>query len=369
MITSDTTTSSLSPKSVRLPAEWERHECVMLAWPHEGTDWAYMLDDARACIADIVRAISERECVLLVGPEKECRKSVEEAGFDSSRVRLEDVPTNDTWARDFGPITVEDGDGALHVLDFKFNAWGLKFAADKDNLINTHLALRGRFAAGYVNHLGFVLEGGSIESDGHGTLLTTAECLLSPNRNGDLSENEIRHHLAKTMGFNHQLWLRHGGLAGDDTDSHIDTLARIAPHDTILYISAVDSKGQIVDSLARMRDELTEFRTPEGNPYNLIELPLPDPIYDEDGMQLPATYANYLVSDDAIYLPVYDQPINDMRAEQTLKVVYPEHTVVPIDCRALIRQHGSLHCVTMQLPVGAVSGITDGYWNESLRNL
>lgn len=362
-------TSSLSPEIVRLPAEWERHDCVLLAWPHEDTDWAYMLDEARACIADIVRAVSERECVLLVGPEKLCRKSVLEAGFDPTRVRFEDVPTNDTWARDFGPITVEDADGALHVLDFKFNAWGLKFAADKDNLINTHLALRGRFAAGYVNHLGFVLEGGSIESDGCGTLLTTAECLLSPNRNGDLSESEIRVRLSEMMGFTHQLWLRHGGLAGDDTDSHIDTLARIAPHDTILYISATDSKGQTVDSLARMRDELTELRTPEGMPYNLIELPLPDTIYDEEGMQLPATYANYLVSHDAIYLPVYAQPANDRRAEQTLKVVYPDHTIVPVDCRALIRQHGSLHCVTMQLPDGAVNGIVNGRWTESLRNL
>lgn len=362
-------TSSLSPEIVRLPAEWEHHDCVLLAWPHEDTDWAYMLDEARACIADIVRTVSERECVLLVGPEKLCRKSVLEAGFDPARVRFEDVPTNDTWARDFGPITVEDADGALHVLDFKFNAWGLKFAADKDNLINTHLALRGRFAAGYVNHLGFVLEGGSIESDGRGTLLTTAECLLSPNRNGDLSEGEIRVRLSEMMGFTHQLWLRHGGLAGDDTDSHIDTLARIAPHDTILYISATDSKGQTVDSLARMRDELTELRTPEGMPYNLIELPLPDPIYDEEGMQLPATYANYLVSHDTIYLPVYAQPANDRRAEQTLKVVYPDHTIVPVDCRALIRQHGSLHCVTMQLPDGAVNGIVNGRWTESLRNL
>lgn len=356
-----TTNDDTPAMPVRLPAEWESHNCVLMAWPHEDSDWAYMLDEARECVARIVRAISAHECVLIVGPARKCMKSVEAYGFDPARVRFEDVPTNDTWARDFGPITVEAG-GALHALDFKFNAWGMKFAADKDNLINTRLALKGLFKADYANRLGFVLEGGSIETDGRGTLLTTAECLLSPNRNGQMTEEEIRGYLSDNLGFTHQLWLRNGAMAGDDTDSHIDTLARLAPHDTILYVGATDSQGHTVDALARMAEELREMRTREGAPFNLIELPLPDPIYDEDGMQLPATYANYLVSDRAIYLPVYAQPANDLRAEHTLRVVYPDHEIVPIDCRALIQQHGSLHCVTMQLPDGAVSGIVDGHW-------
>ncbi len=353
---------------VRLPAEWEAHECVLLAWPHEHTDWAYMLDEARECIASIVRAVSVHECVLLVGPASLCRESVMACGFDPSRVRFVDLHTNDTWARDFGPITVETGSG-LSVIDFKFNAWGMKFAADKDNLINTRLAMQGIFKACYVNRLGFVLEGGSIESDGCGTLLTTAECLLSPNRNGEMTEGDIRSYLADTLGFSYQLWLHHGALAGDDTDSHIDTLARLAPHDTIIYIGSVDSHGQKVDTLAAMRDELLTLLTRDGRPFNLVELPLPDPVYDEDGMQLPATYANYLVSHRAVYLPVYAQPANDLLAEQTLKIVYPDHDIVPVDCRALIRQHGSLHCVTMQLPLGAVEGIVDGRWAEKYRNL
>lgn len=352
-----------SPHSlpVWLPAEWENHDCVLLAWPHEETDWAYMLDEARECFANIVRAISARECVLLAGPKRLCDRSVKQCSFDPARVRFIDVETNDTWARDFGPITVEK-DGALHILDFKFNAWGLKFPADKDNLITTHLALKGTFNADYENRLGFVLEGGSIESDGHGTLLTTAECLLSPNRNGGMNEEQIRAYLADALGFTHQLWLRNGGMAGDDTDSHIDTLARLAPHDTILYVGATDSDGNTVESLSRMRDELTDMRTAQGQPFNLIELPLPTPIYDEDGLQLPATYANYLVADTAIYLPTYAQPANDLLAEQTLKIAYPDHDIIPIDCRALIRQHGSLHCVTMQLPTGSVNGIRDGRW-------
>lgn len=365
------TTNSLNDKSVmpvRLPAEWEEHDCVLMAWPHADSDWAYMLDEARECVAAIVRAISERECVLLVGPASLCLDSIRACGFNPERVRFADIPTNDTWARDFGPITVEAA-GTLHAIDFKFNAWGMKFAADKDNLITARLALAGIIKAEHVNRLGFVLEGGSIESDGRGTLLTTAECLLSPNRNGEMSENEIRAYLASTLGFSHQLWLHHGALAGDDTDSHIDTLARLAPHDTIIYIGSVDPHGQVVPELAAMRDELTTFRTADGSPYNLVELPLPDPVYDADGMQLPATYANYLVSPDAIYLPVYGQPAPDLLAEQTLKIVYPDHEIVPIDCRALIQQHGSLHCVTMQLPVGAVAGITDGRWDINCRNL
>lgn len=353
---------------LRLPAEWESHDCVLMAWPHEDTDWAYMLDEARECFAEIVRAISERECVILACPEHICRKSIEAYKFDSSRVRIEDIPTNDTWARDFGPITIEK-DGCLQSLDFKFNAWGMKFAADKDNLITTHLALNGRLNAEYVNRMGFVLEGGSIETDGKGTLLTTAECLLSPNRNGEMTEADIKEYLADTLGFTHQLWLRNGGMAGDDTDSHIDTLARIAPHDTIIYVSPTDRDGDTVESLARMREELTGMRTAEGAPFNLIELPLPSPIYDENGMQLPATYANYLVTPDAIYLPVYGQAANDLLAEQTLKIAYPDHEIIPIDCRALIQQHGSLHCVTMQLPTGAVRGIKDSRWEEKSRNL
>lgn len=353
---------------VRLPAEWERHDCVLLAWPHAGTDWAYMLDEACDCFASIVRAISERECVLLLGPARLCKSRVESYGFDTSRVRFVDVPTNDTWARDFGPITVESP-GGLKSMDFMFNAWGMKFAADKDNLINMRLALKGVLKAEYTNRLGFVLEGGSIETDGRGTLLTTSECLLSPNRNGGMSESDIRRYLSDALGFTHQLWLHSGAMAGDDTDSHIDTLARLAPHDTILYTASVDSQGQTVDSLAAMRDELHTFRTPDGNPYNLIELPLPDPVYDGDGMQLPATYANYLVSPTAIYLPTYSQPANDLLAEQTLKIVYPDHDIVPLDCRALIQQHGSLHCVTMQLPSGTVDGIVDGRWDEKYRNL
>lgn len=358
------TTNNISLR--RLPAEWEAHEAVLLAWPHLDTDWAYMLQEARDCFDNIIRAISARERVIVVGPPGESRQSFEARGFDSDCVTYIEMPTNDTWARDFGPVTVEQimtagpensqtSGSTLLSLDFKFNAWGMKFAADKDNLITRHLCdTIGRsgkpLLPPYANCQGFVLEGGSIESDGCGTLLTTAECLLSPNRNAQLSEQQIRDYLAETLGVTHQLWLRHGAMAGDDTDSHIDTLARLAPDDTILYVGAFTPEGETVEELALMAEELRELRTPEGRPYNLIELPLPSPVFDENGQQLPATYANYLVGPGAVYLPVYGQKRPDKLAEMTLRVAYPTHEIVPIDCRALIRQHGSLHCVTMQLP-------------------
>lgn len=341
--------------SRRLPAEWEHSQAILLAWPHADTDWHYMLDDARACFADIIRAISARQHVIAVGPAELCRESFDACGFDSAKVSFIDIPTNDTWARDFGPLTISvtpsGGNPEWHALDFKFNAWGLKFAADRDNLINSRLWAKVCPALPLHNRLDFVLEGGSIETDGRGTLLTTAECLLSPNRNGALSEQQIRHRLEQEFGFTHQLWLRHGSMAGDDTDSHIDTLARLAPDDTILYTGSVTPEGDSVESLAMMAEELRGFRTPGGQPYNLIELPLPSPVYDEDGHQLPATYANYLVGPGAVYLPVYGQPLTDRRARMTLAVAYPDRDIIPIDCRALIRQHGSLHCVTMQLPI------------------
>lgn len=354
-----------SPKSLRrLPAEWERHNCVLLAWPHEMTDWNYMLTEAQDCFSRIINEIAKEECVLLVGPADLCLPSIEKYSFPTDRVKFVDVPTNDTWARDFGGITIEDN-GNLKVLDFKFNGWGLKFASNHDNLVTKRLYdEQSQISAEYENRLNFVLEGGSIESDGEGTILTTSECLLSPNRNGQFSLDEISSNLKETFGANHILWIDYGSLAGDDTDSHIDTLARLAPHNTILYVGCGEDGDPNNESLSHMREQLMNIRTPQGSHYNLIELPLPDPIYDESGMQLPATYANFLITMTRILLPVYNQPKKDFLASQILKIAFPNHEIVPIDCCALIQQHGSLHCVTMQFPSGAISGIKDGKWME-----
>ena len=207
----------------------------------------------------------------------------------------------------------------------------------------------------YSNERDFILEGGSVETDGKGTLLTTTRCLTSPNRNGGKSKEELNTILAERLGVNHVLWLDYGALAGDDTDSHIDTLARLAPDNTILFTGCRNVDDEHFEELLKMRAQLTLFRNQEGEPYNLIELPLPDPIYDEAGDRLPATYANFLVTDKVVFMPVYGQPANDALAMQTVRIAYPEHEVVGIDCRPLIKQHGSLHCATMQLHKGFIN--------------
>ncbi len=332
----------------RLPAEWEEHCGVILAWPHEDTDWNYMLDEVTECYVKIVEAIVETEIAVILAPDTELPKRYL-GHLDQSRIIYFSVPTNDTWARDFGVITMTVN-GSPVLCDFKFNGWGLKFAADKDNLITRRMTEAGLLKGRYENHLGFVLEGGSIESDGQGTLLTTSECLLSLNRNGNLSREQIEKYLSETFNVDNVLWLDHGALEGDDTDSHIDTLARLAPNDTIIYTGCDDETDSHFNELKAMEDELKQLKTRRGTPFNLIALPLPDPIYDEDGNRLPATYANFLITPDSVLLPVYGQPKKDFLASQIVRIAFPDHEVKAIDCRALIRQHGSLHCVTMQLP-------------------
>ena len=199
-----------------------------------------------------------------------------------------------------------------------------------------------------------MLEGGSIESDGCGTLLTTTECLTAPNRNEPMDKAEIEGYLVKLFNLKQVLWLDHGYLAGDDTDSHIDTLARICPNDTITYVQCLDKEDEHYEALHLMEEQLKTFRTLEGNEYLLLPLPMASPIFDEDGERLPATYANFLVMNTAVLYPTYNQPQNDQMAKAVLQQAFPNREIVGIDCQALIKQHGSLHCITMQYPVGVI---------------
>lgn len=339
----------MSDRATRLPAEWEPHGAVMLSWPHKDTDWAPVLDEAIDCFVEIAKAIAREETLIVVAPDVEEPRRVLDCEKLPNRILYLTVPTNDTWARDFGPITVER-DGNPVICDFKFNGWGLKFPADKDNLITRAMCNTGLLRGRYSNELSFVLEGGSIESDGQGTLMTTSQCLLSPNRNGAMSRDEIEEYLKSRFGLDRVLWLDYGALEGDDTDSHIDTLARLAPNDTILYVGTDDFTDSHYDELNKMKLQLQSFVTASGQPYNLIELPLPDAVYDEEGNRLPATYANFLIMNHSILMPVYRQPQKDELAAQIIKIAFPDHQVVKIDCSVLIKQHGSLHCVTMQVP-------------------
>lgn len=330
------------------PSEWTMQSGVMITWPHEDTDWAYMLDEAVACFVEIAREISKRERLLIVcRNEQSVRKDLGEVM--NPNIRFRELPTNDTWARDHGPITVFV-DGSPYLYDFQFNGWGLKFPANYDNQITKSLYLSRTFSpkVGYMSLLYYVLEGGSVESDGAGTLMTTSQCLLSPNRNEHLTQPQVEEFLKSSFGVERVLWINHGYLAGDDTDSHVDTLARFCDVDTIAYVQCDDKTDEHYASLKLMERELKSFKTLEGNPYRLIPLPMADARYEGE-QRLPATYANFLIVNGAVLVPTY-RSSKDELALSALREAFPDREVVGVDCSALIHQHGSLHCVTMQLP-------------------
>lgn len=337
----------------RLPAEWEAQSGVLMAWPHEATDWAYMLDDVRPVFVEIIRHITRFERVLLTAPDAAAAAGFLAAdGVDLTKVTICEIPNNDTWARDFGPLTVIYNNQPV-LLDFGFNGWGLKFPANHDNLINKRLKGQDALVPN-LKTIGLILEGGSIESDGLGTILTTAECLLSPNRNPQLDKSEIEQALASLLGVRRVLWLNHGWLAGDDTDSHIDTLARICPDNTIVYQACDNSLDEHFQEIKMMEEELKSFRAPDGAPYSLLALPWPKARFDDQAHRLPVTYANFLVINGAVLAPTYGDCENDEKALACLGQAFPGREIIGVNCLPLIEQHGSLHCVTMQLPAGVL---------------
>lgn len=330
----------------QLPAEWAEQAFVQLTWPHADTDWANMLDEVNQCFVNIAKAILHYEKLLIVCVDTEAI----EAFFSDeelAEITFAEMPTNDTWARDHGGITVFEN-GKPVVYDFMFNGWGMKFAANHDNLITRNLYMAGIFGDyGHRNCFDFILEGGSIESDGEGTILTTAECLLSDNRN-HLSQDDMDERLKDYFGAKQILWLENGYLAGDDTDSHVDTLARLCPNNTIAYVQCSNEDDEHYEALALMEDELKSFRTLAGEPYTLIPLPMADAVYFDDE-RIPATYANFLIINGAVLVPTY-RSTKDAIALAQIKKAFPDREIIGIYCNALIKQHGSLHCVTMQYP-------------------
>lgn len=339
-------------KEFYLPAEWQKQSFIQLTWPHEETDWAYMLDEVEKCFLQLAREIASRQQLVIVAPQ--FPDALKDFEYKENLIYVS-CPTNDTWARDHAFITLQQKDAAPMLLDFCFNGWGMKFAANKDNLINGRLYKTGLLNGHYVNCRNFVLEGGSIESDGKGTMLTTSPCLLAPNRNDTMNRSDIEQYLKERFNLQQVLWLDYGYLAGDDTDSHVDTLARLCPNDTITYVKCTDKDDEHYGALTSMEEQLKTFRTLDGKPYRLLPLPMTQAIYDEDGLRLPATYANFLIMNDAVLYPTYAQPENDKLAAEVLQEAFPDKEIVGIDCRALIKQHGSLHCVTMQYPETVLS--------------
>lgn len=333
----------------RMPAEWEAQEMVQLCWPDQTTDWAYVLEEAEACFLNIAKEISERQKLLLVARDIEAVKLKVQELLKMENVIFHQAPFNDTWARDTGALSIQTEEG-ISLLDFQFNGWGGKFDAALDNQLSQSIYAAGVFN-GFVNDfetIPFILEGGSIESNGKGICLTTEQCLLSPKRNHSFSKESIEDFLNQELGFTDVLWLSNGALEGDDTDAHIDTLARFVNENTILYTVTDREDDSHFKSLKLMEHELKEMSDKEGLPFNLIAVPLPTAIFDaEDGHRLPATYANFLFINGAILLPIYGVP-TDRQAIAIFEKHFPDHEIVPVNCEVLIRQHGSLHCLTMQ---------------------
>ena len=376
----------------RLPAEWEPQDFVLLTWPNETTDWAPYLEEIRQTVAEMVRAIARHEEVMLLSMFK---TDVPDELREMPNVYVAELPNNDTWARDFGPIVLKGtqpaessaGGGAsaddeeeekdFLWLDFRFNGWGEKFQAAWDNMIPYKLwALYGFFEdADYEDHQDFVLEGGSIETDGRGTLFTTSQCLLAPHRNQPLTKEQIEEQLKRRLRVGRVVWLDYGNLVGDDTDGHIDTIVRCAPDDTLVYVGCDDPADEQYSDFHALEEQLKALRTADGKPYRLLRLPMPDGIYEVEGpsgvqsdcvavqevqspsgvqeMQgerLPATYANFLVINGAVLVPTYDQPEKDAEALRVVQQAFPDREMITIDARTIIRQHGSVHCLTMQVP-------------------
>jgi len=332
-----------------MPAEWEKQRTVLMSFPHEETDWHNTDNEAdlEASLSPFIRiaqAIAYAQPVYIICKDKNKISSM----FCSTRnMTFIEIPTNDTWIRDYGYISIKE-DEQIKLLDFTFDGWGGKFEASLDNSVNNTLHKKGYMGITPLESIDFVLEGGSIESDGEGTILSTSACLCNTNRNGGLSKQEIEEKLHTYLGAKRVLWLDHGYLAGDDTDSHIDTLARFVNKETIAYVKCEDKEDEHYEALQKMEAQLKEFKTKEGKPYRLIALPMTDAIYYEEGQRLPATYANFLITNDALIYPTYGDK-NDSTAGEIFKVLFPDREIIPINCLKLIEQGGSLHCSTMQV--------------------
>ncbi len=327
---------------MRFKAEWERQNLILMAYPHKNSDWGDDLEAAKVPFFKMAQAIAYSELVyLLCDDANEAKKDF----CSTTNIIFIEAKYNDTWVRDYGPLSL-DLKGQSALADFKFNGWGGKFEASLDNEVTKFLHSKGFFGASKLISLDYELEGGAIESDGEGTILTTKSCLLNPNR-GAKTQSEVEEFLAKNLGAKRVLWVENSYLEGDDTDGHIDMLARFVSPDTIAYIKCEDTKDSHYKSLLEMERELKSFKRADGRAYNLVPLPFTEPKY-KNNARLPASYANFLITNKAIILPTYQSP-KDKEAIEILKELFPTREIIPIPSLKLIEQGGSIHCSTMQV--------------------
>lgn len=342
----------------RLPAEWEPQDAILLTWPHKNTPWNWILEDVVQLYEALVSVICDYADIIIALPEAECEKV--KRGLEAMEIPLDyiyfySVDANDTWVRDHGPISVLTPQG-VKLLDFTFNGWGGKYPAEMDNKVTQCLFEQGAFSSSVIEQQHWVLEGGSIDVNGEGALLTTSSCLLNKNRNPHLTKEEIEQKLKNAFGVTQIHWLDHGYLEGDDTDGHIDILARFCPNNTILYTACDDEQDQHFVELKKMEQQLMGLRNLEGQPYRLLPLPWAGAIYGENNQRLPATYANFLIVNEAVLVPIYNA-LSDEDALEVVSRAFPGYEVFGIPCLSLIEHGGSLHCSTMQLPEGTLFSV------------
>ena len=338
---------------IRWPAEWAAQDAVLLAWPHAGTDWNDNLDSVRSCYTALISSLLPHVKVLLLVSSDEIGREARTAlaaRVTPGRLRLLEVPYHDTWLRDSGPISVFD-DGEPMWIDFRFTGWGGKFDAATDDELIERLWTLPLFSHLTHERIEFAIEGGAIETDGKGTLLTTWQCLRQ--RHQGATDEQIRGALTEALGCDRVIALEHGALEGDDTDAHIDTLVRFASSTRIVYQGCDDPLDSHYAELQAMAQELAALCTRDGQAYELHALPWAPPIHAADGRRLAASYANFLITNGAVLMPGYGVP-TDRAAAEVLAEAFPAHTIVPVPCRPLIEQNGSLHCISMQLPAGMV---------------
>jgi agmatine deiminase len=336
----------------RLPAEWEPHAGTWLAWPHNRDTWPGKFAPVPAIYVEMVRALSPYERVHICINDAEMARTVRQllsaSGVALHNVTLHEIPTNDTWARDHGPIFVtrqHAGRTELAVTDWIFNSWGQKYGPwDLDDIVPQKIAAHFHLP---LFEPGIVLEGGSIDANGQGTLLTTEACLLNPNRNPSLSRSELEDYLRAYLGVHKILWLGEG-VVGDDTDGHIDDLARFVDPTTVVCVVEEDptdvNYALLQDNLARLR----RMTDQDERPLRVVSLPMPSPV-EYDGNRLPASYANFYIANGVVLVPTYECP-NDQRALAILQELFPSRRITGIPCTDLVWGLGAIHCVTQQQP-------------------
>ncbi|MCF2949015.1 agmatine deiminase family protein [Paraglaciecola aquimarina] len=330
----------------QLLPEWVKQEAILLAWPDHQTDWRPWLNEVQNVYCDIIKNLMRSDVgVILLIRQSEvetCKKKLPA----NAKVLLVTADYNDTWIRDYGFLTTSR-QGVMIPLDFTFNGWGKKFNANKDNRINQNVL--ASLCQQNIESVNLILEGGAIEIDQDGTLLSTQLCLLNSKRNGDLTIAEYKAQFSNQLGSKRNVVFEHGHLEGDDTDGHIDTLVRFTPNQALVVQSAFNRPD---DSHYASLVALVEECHQAFPQYKVFELPLPF-IKNAEGDRLPASYANFLISNEQILCPVYQQP-EDKLALDIMQQAYPQYKIVPINCLPLIQQFGSLHCISMQIPVGTL---------------